>query len=144
MEYHGDKLGQAEIRSILEVRRALEHLATDSVIKNATDEDIFGMEGLIKAMATGASDQEVIEATFAFHHRLSVISGNSIMPLIYVSFKPVVTQLWKRFCMRYGKVALYNNTLSLYKCIRDRDIEEARKYTDRCLDAAILGEQQIF
>lgn len=144
MDYHGDKLGQSEIRSILDVRRALEHLATDSTIRSATEEDIFGMEVLLEAIAAAESDHEAIDAVFAFHHRLSVISQNSIMPLIYVSFKPVVTQLWKRFCIRYGRVALYNNTLSLYKCLKDRDIEAARRYTDRCLDAALIGDQQIF
>jgi DNA-binding FadR family transcriptional regulator len=143
MEYHGDKLGKSEIRSILEVRRALEHLATDSAIKNASNEDIYGLEGLLETIAGAKSDQEAIEATFAFHHRLSVISGNSIMPLIYISFKPVVTQLWKRFCLRYGRTALYNNTLNLYKCIRDRDAECARKCTDRCLDDAITGGRKI-
>lgn len=144
MEYRGNTLGQSEIRSILEVRRALEHLATDSVIKNATDDDIFGLEGLLEGIAGAKSVQETIAATFAFHHRLSVVSGNSIMPLIYISFKPVVTQLWRRFCLRYGKEALYDNALSLYKCIRERDAEAARRCTDKRLDDAITGRRQIF
>lgn len=144
MEYHGDKLGQSEIYSILEVRRALEHLATASVIKNASDEEIFGLEGLLEAIECAKDIQEAIEDTFAFHHRLTVISKNSIMPLIYISFKPVVTQLWKRFCLRYGKEALYDNTLSLYKCIRERDVEATRRCTDKSLDNALTGEQQIF
>jgi DNA-binding FadR family transcriptional regulator len=144
MEYHGDKLGQSEIRSILEVRRALEHLASDSVIKNATDEEIFGLEALLEEIAVAQSLPEVIETTFAFHHRLSVISGNSIMPLIYISFKPVVTQLWDRFCKRYGKEALFDNTLTLYKCIKARDAEAAKKCTDRNINEAITGGHQIF
>ncbi len=144
MEYHGDTLGESEIRSILEVRRALEHLASDSVIKNATDEEIFGLEGLLEAIEGAKSVQDVIAATFDFHHKLSVISGNSIMPLIYISFKPVVTQLWKRFCLRYGNMALYDSTLSLYKCIRDRDAISARRCTDKRLDDAITGGHQIF
>lgn len=143
MEYHGDTLGQAEIRSILEVRRALEHLATDSVIKNATDADILGMEGIIEEIADAKSIQAAITATFAFHHRMSVISGNSIMPLIYISFKPVVTQLWKRYCLSYGKEALYDSVLSLYKCLKERDVNAARKCTDMRLDEAIAGGHQI-
>lgn len=144
MEYHGDTLGQAEIRSILEVRRALEHLATDSVIKNAADEDILGLEGLLEEVAAAKSVQEAVAATFSFHHRLSVISGNSIMPLIYISFKPVVTQLWKRFGLRYGKEALYDSVLCLYKCVRERDTEAARMCTDKRMDEALEGGHQIF
>lgn len=144
MEYHGDRLGQPEICSILELRRALEHLATDSVIKNATDEDVYGLEGLLETIAGAKSDPEVIEATFAFHHRLSVISGNKIIPLIYISFKPVVTQLWTCFCERYGKAALYNSTHTLYKCIKDRDELAARSCTDKSIDDAINGGHQIY
>ena len=139
MEYHGDTLEQSQIHSILEVRRALEHLVTDSVIKNATDEDILGLEGILEKIAGAKSVQETVVATFAFHHRLSVISKNIIMPLIYISFKPVVTQLWKRFCLHYGNQALYDNTLSLYKCMKDRDIESTRICTDKHMDDALTG-----
>jgi len=144
MEYHGDTLGQSEIHSILEVRRALEHLVTDAVIKNATDEDIFGLEALLETIAGAKAVQDTTAATFAFHHRLSVISGNSIMPLIYISFKPVVTQLWKRFCLHYGNQALYDNTLCLYKCMKDRNADAARNCTDNHMDDAITGGHQIF
>lgn len=144
MEYHGDTLGKSQIYSILEVRRALEHLATDSVIKNAADEDILGLEGLLEEVAVAKSIPETVSATFSFHHRLSVISGNSIMPLIYISFEPVVTQLWKRFCLRYGKEALYDSVLCLYKCVKERDIEAARRCTDKRLDDALEGEHQIY
>jgi len=144
MEYHGDTLGHSEIHSILEVRRALEHLVTDAVIKNATDEDIFGLEALLETIAGAKAVQDTTAATFAFHHRLSVISGNSIMPLIYISFKPVVTQLWKRFCLHYGNQALYDNTLCLYKCMKDRNADAARNCTDNHMDDAITGGHQIF
>lgn len=144
MEYHGDTLSPSEIRSILEVRRALEHLATDSVIKNAADEDILGLEALLKEVEGAKSIQEAVSATFSFHHRMSVIGGNSIMPLIYISFKPVVTQLWKRYCLRYGKEALYDGVLCLYKCLKERDLEAARKCTDKRMDDAIEGGHQIF
>ncbi|MGB4661481.1 MAG: FCD domain-containing protein, partial [Mobilitalea sp.] len=137
MEYHGDMLGLTEINSILEVRRALEHLATDLVIENASEEAIFGLEGLLREIAGLSSVEEVTEATFAFHHRLAVISQNSIMPLIYVSFRPVVTNLWRRYCLQFGKDALYDNTHSLYKCIKNHDAEAARRCTDQHMDDAI-------
>ena len=38
MEYQGGVLGKDEIRSILEVRRALEHLAAERAIRYASDE----------------------------------------------------------------------------------------------------------
>lgn len=144
MEYHGDTLGQSDIYSIIEVRRALEHLATDSIIKNAANEEILGLEGLLEEVSTAKTIDDTVLATFSFHHKLSVISGNSIIPLIYISFKPVVTQLWKRFCLRYGKEALYDSVLCLYKCIKERDAKAARRCTDKQLNEALEGGHQIY
>lgn len=144
MEYHNEKLGHNEIRSILEVRRALEHLATDSVIANAPDSDIERLESLAQTVKDSHTISDITAATFAFHHELSVISSNSILPLIYISFKPVVTQLWFRFCNQYGVSALCDSTLLLYKCIRSRDAESARRCTDQFMDDAISGSHQIY
>ncbi|MDK2966261.1 MULTISPECIES: GntR family transcriptional regulator [Lacrimispora] len=144
MEYHGDTLGQSDIYSIIEVRRALEHLVTDSVIKNASNEEILGLEGLLEEVSAAKNIDDTVLATFSFHHKLSVISKNSIIPLIYISFKPVVTQLWKRFCLRYGKEALYDSVLCLYKCIKERDAGAARRCTNKQLDEALEGGHQIY
>lgn len=144
MEYHSETLGRDEIRSILEVRRALEHLATDAAIEAATDEDMDRLQQLVANVETAGSVDETIEAAFAFHHELAVVGNNSILPLIYVSFKPVVTQLWLRFCRRFGTDALSDNTRSLADCVFARDREAARRCTDEHLDSAIHGCQQIY
>lgn len=144
MEYHSETLGRSEIRSILEVRRALEHLATDAAIETATDEDMDRLQRLVANVGAAGAVNETIEATFAFHHELAVVGSNSILPLIYISFKPVVTQLWLQFCRRYGMDALYDSTLCLAECIIARDREAARHCTDEHLDNAIRGCRQIY
>ena len=70
--------------------------------------------------------------------------GNSILPLIYTSFKPIVSQLWMRFCRRYGMDALYDSTQHLYDCLCTLDREAARRATDAALDCAIRGDHQIY
>lgn len=144
MEYHSEALGHAEIRSILEVRRALEHLATDAAIETATDEDMDRLQRLVANVGAAGAVSETIEATFAFHHEMAVVGNNSILPLIYVSFKPVVTQLWLQFCRRYGTDTLYDNTRCLAECIFAHDREAARRCTDEHLDSAIRGCRQIY
>ncbi len=144
MEYHSETLGRAEIRSILEVRRALEHLATDAAIEAASDEDMDRLQQLAANAEAAASMSETVEATFVFHHELAVVGNNSILPLIYVSFKPVVTQLWFRFCQRFGTDALSDNTRDLAQCVFTRNREAARRCTDEHLDRAIRGCQQIY
>lgn len=144
MEYHSETLGRPEIRSILEVRRALEHLATDAAIDTATAENLDHLQRIAADVQAASSVNETVEATFTFHHELAVISGNHILPLIYISFKPVVTQLWLRFCRRFGTDALADNTRSLADAVFARDREGARRCTDAHLDRAISGAQQIY
>ncbi len=144
MEYCGETLGKAEIRSILEVRRALEHLATDAAIENAAEQDMNALGERLADIGAANTIPEAIEMTFAFHHELSIIGGNSILPLIYTSFKPIVSQLWMRFCRRYGMDALYDSTQHLYECLCTRDREAARRATDAALDCAIRGDHQIY
>lgn len=144
MEYHSETLGRAEIRSILEVRRALEHLATDAAIETATDEDMDRLQRIVANVGAAGAVSETIEAVFDFHHELAVVGSNSILPLIYISFKPVVTQLWLQFCRRYGTDALYDSTRCLAECIFARDREAARRCTDEHLDSAIRGCRQIY
>ena len=144
LRYSGDSLGRPEIRSILEVRRALEYLATDAAIESASDEELRQLAGRLAAVESAASAQEAAEAAFAFHRELAIIGGNSILPLIYTSFRPIVTQLWVRFCRRYGTAVLGKSTRHLYEQVCARDRAAARASTDASLNSAIRGEHQIY
>ena len=74
--------------------------------------DLLG--GHLERMAAAPSPGEAAEAAFAFQHELALVGGNSIVPLIYYSFKPPVIALWVRFCTLYGIPALVRNTQTLY------------------------------
>ncbi len=86
MEYNGGTLGREEIRSILEVRRALEQLAVGLILRNATDEDIERLGDLVAHIAGAQTPQQAAERAFEFQHELALISGNSILPLFYYSY----------------------------------------------------------
>ena len=94
------------------------------------------------AAASGAS--EAAEAAFSFQHELALVSGNSIVPLIYSSFKSPVIALWIRFCNLYGIPALVYNTQTLYTLIRNRDADGASRWIETYLEQAISGSQQIY
>ena len=72
------------------------------------------------------------------------MSGNSIVPLIYSSFKPPVIALWIRFCNLYGIPALVYNTQTLYTLIQNRDADGASRWIETYLEQAISGSQQIY
>ena len=144
MQYKGGVLGRDEIRSILEVRRALEHLAAERAILYASDQGLERLGEVLDRMAAASHPLEAAEAAFAFQHELALVGGNSIVPLIYYSFKPPVIALWVRFCDRYGISALVSNTQTLYALLRERNAEGASQWIDTYLEQAISGAQQIY
>ncbi len=144
MEYQGGTLGRDEIRSILEVRRALEHMAANRAIANATDEALALLGDLVDQLITASTPAQAANIAFAFQHELALVSSNSILPLIYYSFKDPVINLWIRFCKLYGVEALSYNTKTLYNHICARDTEATANWIDEYLEQAISGNQQIY
>lgn len=144
MQYKGGVLGHDEIRSILEVRRALEHLAAERAILYASDEALEQLGEALSRIAGSSSAGEAAEAAFAFQHELALVGGNSIVPLIYYSFKPPVIALWVRFCSLYGIPALVRNTQTLYALLCSRNLQGASHWIDAYLEQAISGSQQIY
>ena len=144
MQYKGGVLGRDEIRSILEVRRALEHLAAERAIRHASDEALERLGKYLAHIADASSAMEAAEAAFSFQHELALVGGNSIVPLIYYSFKPPVIALWVRFCSLYGIPALVHNTQTLYTLIWNRDTDGASRWIETYLEQAISGSQQIY
>lgn len=144
MQYKGGVLGRDEIRSILEVRRALEHLAAERAILYASDGALERLGEALAQIAAAPGAERAAEAAFAFQHELALVGGNSIVPLIYYSFKPPVIALWVRFCNLYGIPALVGNTRKLYSLLCARDLDGASRWIDEYLEQAISGSQQIY
>lgn len=144
MQYKGGVLGRNEIRSILEVRRALEHLAAERAILYAADEALDRLDSALAQIAAASGPEQAAECAFDFQHELAFVGGNSILPLIYYSFKSPVIALWVRFCNLYGIPALVHNTQVLYTFIRNRDQLGTSQWIDTYLEQAISGNQQIY
>ncbi len=144
MQYKGGVLGRDEIRSILEVRRALEHLAAERAILYASDEALERLGRQLDLITSSHSFEQAAEAAFGFQHELALVGGNSIVPLIYYSFRSPVITLWIRFCNLYGVDALVSNTRTLYSLILSRDSAGAARWIDEYLENAISGGQQIY
>ena len=144
MEYQGGVLGKDEIRSILEVRRALEHLAAERAIRYASDEALSQLGEIVARLKDAANATQAAEIAFTFQHELALSGGNSILPLIYYSFKAPVITLWVRFCRLYGIEALHHNTETLYRRLCARDEQAAAQWINAYLEQAINGDQQIY
>lgn len=144
MNYNGGRLRRDEIRSILEVRIALDTLAAGLCIDRASDEEITLMGEHVEKIRTADSIQEAVEGAYAFQNALAFSSGNTLIPLIFHSFKAPVTTLWERFCMLHGIQALYRNNFGLWECIKERDKEKAAAWISDSIGESIQGSREIY
>ncbi len=146
MHYNGGVLRKEEIRSILEVRWGLEQMAIGRAIDFASDKELEHLGTYVTALGSLPlpSPAQAAEIAFQFHHEMTLTGGNTILPLIYSSFKVPCTALWIRFCRKFGVSALHSNIQQLYRHILNRDKDGASEWIDTYLSAAVSGDQQIY
>lgn len=144
MNYNGGILREAEIRSILELRIAFDCLAVELCIPKITDDEIAILKGYVKQMGEAESPEAASELAFRFQHELAFLSGNTLMPLIFFSFKVPILSLWERFCRLYGLESLHKNTAILCDYIEQRDTMKAVKWLTTSINDTINGSRQIY
>ena len=86
MTYNRGRLRNEEIRSILEVRDALDKLAVADIIPHVTELDNTLLLEKVEAIRQARDNRQAAEAAFAFQHELAMLSGNTLLPLIFRSF----------------------------------------------------------
>lgn len=144
MKYNGGRLQRDDIRSILEIKEVLDRLTVQLTIPKITDKEIALLGTYAEALKAADSPEAAAEAVFTFHHELALISGNTLVPLIYYSFRAPILSLWERFCIKYGIPALYQNTSRLFDSIKKRDLPLAEQVIEAAIAACISGPMQIY
>lgn len=144
MNYNGGILRDDEIRSILELRLGLDSLAINLCIPKITDDELHSLKEKVNSLLIAQTPEEASTVAFAFQHELAYLSGNTLMPLIFSSFRIPVITLWERFCRLYGIETLYENTLTLYQCIDERDSSKAIEWLNTSINDTIHGNRQIY
>ena len=143
MDFQGQMLGQLEISSLLQVRKALEQLGVRQVILLASDAQIKDLGHILDRLAQAESTAQAAELAYTFHHELMLTSGNTILPLLYCSCKGPIVSLWTQFLHQYGLNALLQNMEQLYRLICQRDGPGASAWIDSYLEQSITGPRQI-
>lgn len=144
MNYNGGILRKAEIRSILELRIALDSLAIELCIPKITDDEISILKDYVKQMGESDSPKMASEIAFRFQHELAFLSGNTLLPLIFSSFKIPILSLWERFYQLYGLESLYKNTAVLCDCLEQRNTKKAVEWLNTTINDTIDGGRQIY
>ncbi len=144
MTYNRGRLRNEEIRSILEVRDALDKLAVADTIPHVTELDNMLLLEKVEAIRQARDNRQAAEAAFAFQHELAMLSGNTLLPLIFRSFYSSVLVLWERFCALHGIDTLYQTSCRLCGHIRDKDIPGAVAWIDYCTRETVSGSRRIY
>ena len=144
MNYNGGILREAEVRSILELRIALDSLAIQLWLPEAKDEEIHLLRSYVEALKTAKTTSEAAEFAFRFQHELAFLSGNTLIPLIFTSIKVPVISLWERFCRMYGIEQLYSNSDTLCNYFEARDVDKATEWISSFLNESIDGKYTIY
>lgn len=144
MHYNGGMLRDKEVRSTLEVRIIFMNLAATLAIAHASDEEIHSLKHYVTELEECTDPETTAALIFAFSHELSFISGNSLLPLFFISFRDLVTSLWVRFAEQYGTQALAESAATIYRYVEARDAEQATAYITRSTQESIDGNRQIY
>lgn len=144
MKFNGGRLRNDEVKSILEVRIALDTLAARLCIPDITDEEVEVLRGDVERIRKAGGISEASQAAFDFQHDFALISKNALIPLIFQSFRTPVFTLWEHFCTLYGISALYDNNYTLWTYIRDRDTKGAIAWIEKSINESIRGSRKIY
>lgn len=144
MKYNGGRIRNDEIRSILEVRTALDTLAAQLCVEEISDEDVQILFEKVELIRTAENSSEATQAAFEFQHEFALISGNTLIPLIFQSFKAPIFTLWERFCTLYGIEVLYENNYKTWTYIRDRDLKGTLDWIQYTMTECISGKWKIY
>ena len=144
MNYNGGVMRYEEVKSILEIRVALDTMAVELALAKITDDDVAHLEGYVEQIKTAPDPEAASEFAYLFQHELAVLSGNTILPLIFYSFRSPILGLWNRFCVLHGIASLYKNNRILCSYIRKRDFESAKRFIHSSIEDTIHGNRQIY
>lgn len=144
LRYSGGILKKEEIRSLLEIRLAFETLAIELATPRMTGEHLMILKELIFDFEESQTASEMAEGIFLIHHEICIISENSLLPVIFYSFKELSIQLWHRYFLQYGKDALLKNTTELYSFFENGEVQSAVSTFQDSLKKTINGVISIY
>lgn len=144
MKYHGEYLQSEDIKSLLEFRCAVDIMVLKLLEGNLESEDFRLLDQCVESIRLAEEPFEAAQHNFSFHHKLALMCGNTIVPLIYSSFEYISTHLWSRYAAKYGIDGLYQNSRRLLDLIKEDNIQEAIRWKESYSNDAVFGAKQIY
>ena len=144
MNYNGGQLRKEEVRSILEIKIVVDSLAVELAIRTMTKEDLKELRMRLKEMREETVFEKYGDLLFDFYHELMMVSGNSLLPLIYRSFRIPIVHLWLRFVRKYGTKTAYESACRIYEALEARDQEAAVRAVENAIRESLGGSREIY
>jgi GntR family transcriptional repressor for pyruvate dehydrogenase complex len=145
MNYNGGRLHRDEIRSILEIKMIVDKLAVELSVERHTDGNITSLELYLDEMHhLNDNSEKAADAAFYFYHELAMTSQNTLLPLIYRSFRIPVTHLWIRFIQKYGNEVVCNSAQEILNALKSHDKARALEYVEKAISDSISGSREIY
>ncbi len=145
MNYNGGHLRRDEIRSILEIKMIVDKLAVELSVERHSDEDIASLESYLdKMQQLNDNSEKAADTAFSFYHEIAMTSQNTLLPLIYRSFRIPVTHLWIRFIEKYGNEVVCNSAKEILKALKNHDKARALASVEKAISASISGSREIY
>ena len=144
MKYNGGRIRNEEIRSIFELRMALDSFVAKLCIDRISEEEIQLLYEKIEDIRTAQNKSDAIRAAFEFQHEFALASGNTLIPLVFQSFIAPINTLWERFIDLYGLEILYQRNYKMWTFIKNRDTEGAIEWIEKSMEECISGDYQIY
>ena len=144
MKFNGGTLPDADIRSILEIRLVLFRLMLELAVPRVTDADIARLEECARELDGNVSPEQAAAILFEFDHILCCLSGNTLLPLIFYSFKSPDVTLFERFFRLHGFESMRVRTHTICDALRHRDLDAAVNIITHAIEETIDGSTTLY
>lgn len=132
------------VRSLLEYKKLTDHLASERIIRTASDEELNRLGEKMEILRSANGVQETVDAAFEYYHEFCSVSHDLILPLIMMSFERSIRNLWTRYCTNYGPEALVHSLSTMYDHVSRRDLQGARDWAEEDMNRSISGDRPVF
>jgi len=144
MKFNGGTLPDVDILSILQIRKVLTSLALELSIPHIKDEEVNQLFELAQKLDRTTEPVKAAEIVFEFDHLLCNFSGNTLLPLIFYSFRAPNITLFERYFRLHGCEPLRHRTDALCQAIQSRDVDAAKDIMAKSIEETISGTTEIY
>lgn len=144
MNYNKGMLRRPEVRSSIELKILFDCFAIRQMSSRLTPENKEKLLSYIQAIEKTTKVSEAAEISYEFFRYMSILSGNTILPLIYNSFRTSNQNLFERHIRLYGIKLTIDFMTELYNLLTKGEIQEAVDYLTTYYERSIKGDLEIY